>query len=210
MDVLSLGESTERREIVVNRRNLIQTGIAAGVLATGLPRAAAERAQTPRDFTGPFYPRGERNRTSDLIVDEPRAEVLDLGGRVLAPDGNPHVGFLVDIWQADPNGRYKHPRDRGKEDLMDEFLYWGEAVSDADGRFRFRTYVPGRYSARPAQHIHYKIWSDGQEVLTSQIYFDELGGAQGYARSSEAAALQTVHLDRLDEANVAGEIEVVI
>ena len=194
----------------MNRRKLVQSAVTVGLLS-GLPVAAGtELPKTPRDYTGPFYPKGPRNRTSDLIVGEPQAEVLHLGGRVLAPDGNPLPGVLVDIWQADPNGRYKHPRDRGQDSLMNEFLYWGEASTDAEARFRFRTYVPGSYSARPAQHIHYKVWRDRQELLTSQIYFDELGGARGLARSEKAAALQTVSLERIDDDSFAAELDIVI
>ena len=69
---------------------------------------------------------------------------------------------------------------------------------------------PGRYGGRPAQHIHYKVWVEGREVLTSQIYFDELGGDRGLARSSEAAALQTVHLVQVDGDNVRALIDIVI
>lgn len=194
----------------MNRRRLVQTAVAAGVLAGTTPLAWAERARTPRDFTGPFYPRGPRNRTSNLIVGEARADVLNFGGRVVTPGGRPYAGALVDIWHADPNGRYKHPRDRGQEDLLEEFLYWGEAATDANGTFAFRTYVPGRYAARPAQHIHYKVWFERKEILTSQVYFDELGGAKGLARSSEAAALQTVSLVRKDDGNLTAEIDIVI
>ena len=194
----------------MNRRKLVQTAFAVGVLAGTLPLAGSERSRTPRDFTGPFYPRGSRNRTNNLIVGEARADVLNLTGRVLTPNGTPYARALVDIWQADPEGRYKHPRDRGQDKLLDEFLYWGEAVTDSHGGFTFRTYVPGSYAARPAQHIHYKVWSNRQEVLTSQIYFDELGGAKGFARSDDAAALQTVNLERSDEDNVSAAIDIVI
>ena len=195
----------------MNRRGLIKSVVAVGVLS-GVPVAAgAPRPKTPRDFTGPFYPRGPRNEVHDLIVGEPQAEVLLLSGRVQAPDGTAHAGVLVDIWQADPNGRYKHPRDRGQESLMEEFLYWGESPTDAEGRFRFRTYVPGSYAARPAEHIHYKVWRDREELLTSQIYFAELGGAQGYARSDKAAALQTANLVPAEDKNsVSADFDIVI
>ena len=194
----------------MNRRKLVQSAVTVGLLS-GIPAVAGtELPRTPRDYTGPFYPKGPRNRKSDLIVGEPTAEILHLGGRVLASDGSPLPGVLVDIWQADPNGRYKHPHDRGQDGLMEGFLYWGESPTDAEARFRFRTYVPGRYSARPAQHIHYKVWRDRTELLTSQIYFDELGGARGLARSERAASLQTVSLERLDDDNVAAELEIVI
>lgn len=193
----------------MNRRKLVQSAVAVGVLS-GLPVAArTDLPKTPRDFTGPFYPKGPRNRKNDLIAGEPQAEILHLSGRVLAPNGSPRPGVLVDIWQADPNGRYKHPRDSGQDSLMDGFLYWGEAVTDAEARFQFRTYVPGRYAARPAQHIHYKVFSGREELLTSQIYFDELGGARGLARS-ERAALQTVSLERIDDDSVAAELDIVI
>ena len=194
----------------MNRRQILQS-VAAASLLSGTPiTAATQRTPTPRDYTGPFYPRGPRIGATDLVVGEPRADVLHLTGHVLAPDGSPHPGVLVDIWHADPNGRYKHPRDRGQDDLMDEFLYWGEATTDDRARFTFRTYVPGRYAARPAQHIHYKVWQGDRELLTSQLYFADLGGARGLARSDEAAALQTATLRRIDGGNVAAEFDIVI
>ena len=193
----------------MNRRELVQSAVSIGLLPGLAAAAGAELPRTPRDYTGPFYPKGPRNPKNDLIVGEPEAEILHLSGRVLAPDGSPHAGVLVDIWQTDPNGRYKHPRDRDQDSLMDRFLYWGEALTDAEARFRFRTYVPGRYDARPAQHIHYKVWRDRKELLTSQIYFDELGGARGFARSDKAT-LQTVSLERLDAGSVAAELDIVV
>lgn len=50
----------------------------------------------------------------------------------------------------------------------------------------------------------------GREVLTSQIYFDELGGDRGFARSSEAAALQTVRLVQAGDDNLRASIDIVI
>lgn len=194
----------------MNRRQLVRSAAAAGLLPGMAVAGGKELPKTPRDYTGPFYPKGSRNRKSDLIDGEPRAEILLFGGRVLAPDGSPRTGVRVDIWQADPNGRYKHPRDRGQDSLMDEFLYWGEALTDAEARFRFRTYVPGRYAARPVPHIHYKVWSGRQELLTSQIYFGDLGGDLGLARSAKAAVLQTVGFERIDDNRVAAEFDIVI
>ncbi len=193
----------------MNRRSVLGSVVSIGVLSRVPAAVAAERRKTPRDFTGPFYPRGPRIGATDLIVGEPRAEVLHLSGRVLATDGSPRSGVLVDIWHADPNGRYKHPRHGGQDRLMDGFLYWGEATTDADARFRFRTYVPGRYEARPAQHIHYKVWQGERELLTSQMYFAELGGARGLSRSAKAA-LQTVSLERIGDGSAAAAIEIVI
>ena len=135
---------------------------------------------------------------------------MRLGGRVLTPDGLPHAGVLVDIWHADPPGRYKHPRDRGQDDLMEEFLYWGEAVTDGSGAFAFRTYPPGSYAARPARHIHYKVWADEKEMLTSQIYFAQFGGPGRQARSRDATALQTASVKQAGAGEVTADIDIVI
>ena len=195
----------------MNRRRLVRSAMATGVLAGAAPLAlAGQLPKTPCDYTGPFYPRGPRNRTNDLIAGVPRRDVLHLGGRVLAPDGAPHVGVLVDIWHADPEGRYKHPRHRGQDRLMEEFLYWGEAVTDEAGTFRFRTYVPGSSAMRPAEHVHYKVWSDGDELLTSQIYFAELGGPGGQARSPKAVTLQTASLVPAGDGEVTAEVDIVV
>ena len=196
----------------MQRRQLLQSALATGLLwPTALLAAEQEQlARTPRDYAGPYYPVGARNRTNDLIIGQPRSDVLDLGGRVLDEFGAPRAGALVDIWQADPEGRYKHPRDRSPGDRWDDFLYWGEAVTDADGSFRFRTYVPGEYAARPAEHIHYKVWSNRRLLLTSQIYFEELGGPQGLARSPSAASLQTVNLRRVGDTSRQADVRIVI
>ena len=195
----------------MNRRKLVRSAVAASLIAGTGPLSMAEPLpKTPRDYTGPFYPRGPRNRTSDLIVGTPRTDVLHLGGRVLAPDATPRVGVVVDVWQTDPEGRYKHPRDRGQDRLMEEFLYYGEAVTDDAGAFGFRTYVPGSYRARPVPHVHYKVWSDGVELLTSQIYFAGLGDAARQARSREAAALQTTNLTPAGEGRLNAEIDIVV
>ena len=195
----------------MNRRKLVRSAVAAGVLAGAGPAALADRlTRTPRDYTGPFYPRNPRNRTADLIMGAPRFEVLHLGGRAVTPDGDPRPGLVVDIWHADPQGRYKHPRDRDQDRLLEEFLYCGEAVTDDAGRFAFRTYVPGSYAARPAEHVHYKVWSDGEELLTSQIYFAELGGPGRQARSREAAALQTANLAPVDGGGFGAEVQIVL
>ena len=198
----------------MNRRKLVRSAVATGLVAgTGslsMVSMAAQLPKTPRDYTGPFYPRGPRNHTYDLIVGTPRTDVLHLGGRVLTPDAAPRAGVVVDIWQTDPKGRYKHPRDRDQDRLMEEFLYHGEAVTDDAGRFHFRTYVPGGYRFRPVPHVHYKVWSDGDELLTSQIYFAGLGNPARHAKSREAATLQTTNLTPAGEGRLNADIDIVL
>ena len=56
-----------------------------------------------------------------------------------------------------------------------DFAYFGTSTTDADGKFDFTTYRPGIYPSRPITHIHYKVWYQGEEVLTSQFYFTDEG-----------------------------------
>ncbi len=181
----------------MKRRDFVRSSMIATLAAVPFSRTlAADGAlpKTPRDYEGPYYPVDGRNRTNDLITDAAREDVLYFRGRVVDTDGRPIARALVDMWQADPLGRYKHPRDRTPGERWDEFLYWGETFTSVDGEFEFRTYVPGDYGNRPA-HIHFKVWRNRQRLLTSQVYFEQTGGARGASRQPASAALQTVSLE---------------
>ena len=180
----------------MKRRQFIRSAMIAGIASSSVGRALASGSplpRTPRDFEGPYYPVGDRNRTNDLVTGAPRDKVLHFRGRVVDVNGNPISRGLVDIWQADTLGRYQHPSDPSTGERWDEFLYWGETPTTADGHFEFRTYMPGAYARRPA-HIHYKIWHQRQHRLTSQVYFKQTGGARGASRNAAKADLQTVTL----------------
>lgn len=180
----------------MNRRLFVRAMAAAGVIANAWAPAWADGdalRKTPRDYEGPYYPQGPRNRTNNLIVGNPRDRVLNFSGQVVDTRGVPLKSAMFDFWHADPLGRYLHPRDRSPGERWDDFLYWGETKTDTDGRFNLRTYVPGDYGSRPP-HIHFKIWSNKNALLTSQVYFSQLGGPRGASRSRDAEQHQTVQL----------------
>ncbi len=195
----------------MKRRQLLKSAAAASTLAPTLSVANAPTTltKTPADFEGPFYPVGERKPSNDLILGAPRTAVLTLGGIVSNVDGTAMPGAIVDLWQTDGLGRYDHPRDPNPGDRWRDFAYWGEAVTDNEGAFEFRTYVPGAYGGRPS-HIHYKIWHQRKRLLTSQIYFAERGGTRGASRHPEHAALQTVELVETADAGVQCFVRVVV
>jgi Dioxygenase len=97
---------------------------------------------------------------------------VQLQGQVTDTDGNPIAGAVVEIWQTDVNGNYNHPGDSDPSILIDEFQYFGVATTDENGHYAFLTVKTAPYESRPA-HIHYKVKIDGQDVFTSQWYFDE-------------------------------------
>ena len=138
--------------------------------------------QTLSELTGPVFPYGELSPTDNDLTrqhaGEPIGQRIILEGRVLDEDGRPLRDTLVEIWQANAAGRYTHAADNHPAPLDPNFSGAGRAVTDAEGRWRFTTILPGRYpwpnhfnAWRPA-HIHFSLF--GQNFLSrlvTQMYF---------------------------------------
>ncbi|KAG7368416.1 intradiol ring-cleavage dioxygenase [Nitzschia inconspicua] len=111
--------------------------------------------------------------------------ILFFDGTVLNDLGAPISGAQVQFWHTDKHGVYNHPRDlssRGNPQLVPDFQYFGTSTSDSEGNFDFITYRPGLYVSRPITHIHFKVFVDGAEVLTSQLYFADESSSLQYSR----------------------------
>ena len=131
--------------------------------------------KTPSDTEGPFYPTDRQaDEDNDLVnvrgkSKSAQGDVLYLQGIVLNQKGNPQAGVIIEIWQTDASGLYRHPRERTQGERDPLFQYWGKAQTDTEGNYHFKTLIPGEYEPRPP-HIHFKVWVDGKAVLTSQMY----------------------------------------
>jgi protocatechuate 3,4-dioxygenase beta subunit len=109
---------------------------------------------------------------------EPLGERIVVHGRVLDEDGRPLGGALVEVWQANAAGRYKHQVDQHPAPLDPNFSGAGRCLADAEGRYRFVTVKPGAYpwgnhenAWRPA-HIHFSIFGRlFTQRLVTQMYF---------------------------------------
>jgi protocatechuate 3,4-dioxygenase beta subunit len=96
--------------------------------------------------------------------------VTHLRGRVLDVGGAPVPGAVVEIWQCDAFGRYRHPRDQ--QSRRDEsFQGRGRVVAGVDGSYAFRTIRPAAYPGR-TPHIHAAIAAPGRQPLVTQFYVD--------------------------------------
>ena len=161
--------------------------------------AEEELAKTPADYEGPFYPVTRQDDIdSDLIhvkgmTGVAQGDILNLSGRIVNTRGEPQEGLVIEIWQTDPQGRYKHPGDSTPGARDPNFQYWGAAVTASDGSYFFKTIVPGAYHPRPA-HIHYKVLKDGKLILTSQIYFTKPAEGAKSPSLTGQMELQTVAL----------------
>ncbi len=129
---------------------------------------------SPEDIEGPFY-RPNIPVGSNLDVHGDAGVVLVLEGRVLDESCQPRARAVVEIWHATPVEPQGQPGDLDATyDDTQEYRYYGQVATDARGRFSFTTLRPGWYlngnDYRPA-HVHLKVWVDGAERLTTQLYF---------------------------------------
>jgi protocatechuate 3,4-dioxygenase beta subunit len=140
---------------------------------------------TPAQTEGPFYPETAIERQlindNDLLQKLPgheyaQGQPMVVSGVVKNQRGEPLAGSVVEIWQACASGRYSHSRDEGNAALLDNnFQFWGRAITEADGKYTFKTIIPGKYPGRTGRHIHYRIDSENYQRLSTQCYFSEFG-----------------------------------
>jgi protocatechuate 3,4-dioxygenase beta subunit len=170
----------------MDRRKILKIGAGSIVALFGVNAIAGSaevcvRSFTPKQPEGPFYPKIPQTDTnSDLIYVNGSNQVAQ--GQIILVEGvltdqhcRPVAGALVEIWQACHSGRYNHDLDPNPAELDSNFQYWGKAVTDTDGLYRFRTILPGSYPAgngwtRPP-HIHFKVTKTGYLELITQMYF---------------------------------------
>ena len=101
-------------------------------------------------------------------------------GRVVDSGGRPVPGTLIELWQANSAGRYRHAVDQWPAPLDPHFAGAGRVVTDADGHYRFTTIRPGAYpwrnhlnAWRPA-HIHFSLFGQAfTQRLVTQMYFPD-------------------------------------
>ncbi len=109
---------------------------------------------------------------------DPLGERITVSGRLLDADGRPIRDSLIEIWQANAAGRYRHRWDNWPAPLDPHFTGGGRTVTDEDGRYEFVTVKPGPYpwgnhpnAWRPA-HIHFSLLGRSfEQRLVTQMYF---------------------------------------
>jgi protocatechuate 3,4-dioxygenase, alpha subunit len=149
---------------------------------------------TPSQTVGPFFaygltPEGRADwkpgdvyawKTTvgdDLVTPDAAGDRIRIEGRVLDGDGAPVNDAMIEIWQADAQGRYAHPRDK-RANPNAAFKGFGRSATNAEGAYGFSTVRPGAVpdenGARQAPHIVVAVFSRGMlRQLYTRIYFSD-------------------------------------
>ena len=134
---------------------------------------------TPSQTVGPFFHIGltPDHTITDLAGPGTRGRRITLTGCVTDRDSAPVPDALIEIWQANADGKYDHPEDKQDKPLDPAFRGFGRTATDEDGRFTFRTIlpgpVPGRGNTLQAPHIMVNLMGRGLlQQLVTRIYFE--------------------------------------
>jgi protocatechuate 3,4-dioxygenase beta subunit len=137
---------------------------------------------TISEITGPVFGHGEiAENDYDLTrqhTGEPLGERIIVSGQVKDQSGLPVRGALLEVWQANAAGRYRHKCDNHGAPIDPNFTGAGRMLTDSRGFYRMVTIKPGAYpwqnhenAWRPA-HIHFSIFGGGLLTrLVTQMYF---------------------------------------
>jgi protocatechuate 3,4-dioxygenase, alpha subunit len=136
---------------------------------------------SPYCTIGPFFP-GEFAAGCDDLTNfkgkQARGQHILLNGRVFEEGNRPIQNAIVEIWQPDANGVFRHPLDPRSGEADPGFFGWGRSRSDAEGRYSFRTVMPGAYATENGElrcpHLNLMVLAIGltRRLVTTVFFAD--------------------------------------
>jgi protocatechuate 3,4-dioxygenase beta subunit len=164
---------------------------------------AQQLTETATAGEGPFYPdRLPLDTDNDLLLLNDATtpgvgEITHLAGSVRTASGQPLRNAFVEIWQADSTGSYVHTGGRQPTGHDGNFQGYGRFLTDAQGRYYFRTIKPIAYTLQGAfrcPHIHVAVSTNGQRIFTTQMLVagDPANARDNLVRNLSEAELRTL------------------
>jgi len=151
---------------------------------------------TPFQTLGPFFDFGLVISDGDVVAKpESTGRHIVIEGTVRDGQGNVLPDALVEVWQANAAGKYRHPADRQDRPLDPAFDGFGRVATNEAGAFAFKTIVPGRVPGPDdtLQAPHLAIGFLARGVLTrlvTRLYFED------EPSNAEDAVLSLVPIER--------------
>ena len=136
--------------------------------------------QTPSQTVGPFFGVGltRASQSQSVMVNElTEGQRIRIEGTVFDGAGAPIEDALVEVWQANAHGRYRHELDAGPAPIDPNFSGFGRCATDANGVFHFETVKPGAIHGGDgrvhAPHLNVTVFARGMLVHAfTRMYFD--------------------------------------
>ncbi len=134
---------------------------------------------TPFQTLGPFFDFGLVIRDGEIVCQSAATgRHIAIEGTIRDGAGDPLQDALIEIWQANAAGKYRHPDDSQDRPIDPAFDGFGRVATDANGRFAFRTIVPGRVpgpgGTLQAPHLAIGVLARGVLTrLVTRMYFDD-------------------------------------
>lgn len=159
---------------LTDRRQAVRLLAYGCVSLQAAPLFAEQLLATSRMTEGPFYPDHlPLDTDNDLLVINENAtsalgEITHVFGKVMSTTGEPLRNAEVEIWQVDNQGSYLHTGSAGHDRRDKNFQGFGRFLTDAKGRYYFRTIKPVTYPGR-TPHIHFAVNYRGERILTTQM-----------------------------------------
>jgi protocatechuate 3,4-dioxygenase, alpha subunit len=133
--------------------------------------------QTPAQTVGPFFHDAlMRDGVDELDRDGSAGSPIVLVGAVHDGTGDKVADAMVELWQSNGAGRYRHPADGRSSDVASDFIGFGRVATDDEGRYRVRTVLPGAVPGRDgtvqSPHLNVHVFARGLlDKLQTRIYF---------------------------------------
>jgi len=136
---------------------------------------------SPYCTIGPFFPGDFAAGCQDLTNfggKQARGQHIVLAGQVFEDGRRPIQNAVVEIWQPDAKGIFRHPLDPRADDADPGFFGWGRARTDVEGRYSFRTVLPGAYTtddgAPRCPHLNLMVLAIGlTRRLVTTVFFGD-------------------------------------
>jgi protocatechuate 3,4-dioxygenase beta subunit len=182
--------------------------------------SAQTLTETATTGDGPFYPdRMPLDTDNDLLIVNDGitpavGEIAHFGGRLLDTSGAPIRNAFIEIWEADTLGSYIHTGGRNEGEIDGNFQGYGRFLTDARGRYYFRTIKPVSYTLGGqfrAPHIHVAVSKAGQRIMATQAMVKGHPDNEGdliVERIRDPALLETIMVEyRPLPGSTIGELE---